>query len=476
MPSCRTKRPILCATLRPSHHTCVVVLVELPPGVYGTSSSFGLGPRERPLCYYSWIQRAWVGLLPAVAVACVVCGCGGDGAAESRGVAGGNSGGAASGGAGGGAGGGAAKQCQVVDGNLQYGPIGEPRPLPIELSSVQAAPSAAMVFGLRTAEGYGFVWGTQPDPNAPNWTLYSTTVDLDFGGGNPRVLDTKDSASSFDVIPASDGYLVATCSRDSPVEWIRLDSDFEIVQEASPITLAAPCNSRQPSILWTGEYYLTYFADARGLVVASLDEQGDIVREEILSEERATVTQARFSKNGDRVLVASAGGSKGLARYGVFDLEGRLMGDVQRFGEEESFPSQLAITTSGDGWLVVSDYAVTNKQGLRLTNIPKDGLVSWEQRLWPGYPTPLGMAPSAYGGSLYVGAYYSGGAYGEDYSVIGLIDDTGSSAYYDEQGFVSAESWSLAVIRDSQRDLVVKASCLDDSYGTVFVQEYGCLE
>jgi hypothetical protein len=380
---------------------------------------------------------------------------------------GGHSGGPASGGEGGGA----PKQCQ-----FEYGPIGEPRPLPIEPSSAEGATCIPVdaVFGFRTAEGYGFVWGTSSDSSTPSWTLHGTTVDLDFGGANPRVLHTEDSAPSFDVIPASGGYLVTTCSQDSEAEWIRLDSDFKMVQEASPITPAAPCEYRQPSILWTGEYYLTYFVDARGLVVASLDEQGAIVREEILSEEQTPVTKARFSKNGDRVLAVSVRASEGLARYGVFDLEGRLMGDVQRLDEEEAFPSQLAITTREDGWLAVSDYAVTNEWGVRLTHISKEGLVSREQQLWSGYQTPLGIASSAYGGFLYLGTYYSGGQYGEDFSLVGLIDDAGGSAYYDEQAFNTAESWPLALIHDSQRDLVIKASCLDDSRGMVFVQEYGC--
>ena len=123
---------------------------------------------------------------------------------------------------------------------------------------------------------------------------------------------------------------------------------------------------------------------------------------------------------------------------------------------------------------MVSYYAVTNEPGLRLTHISKEGLVSREQQLWWGYQEPLGIAPSAYAGFLYLGTYYSGGQYGEDYSLVGLIDDAGSSAYYEEQGFNHAEFWPRTLIHDSQRDLVVEVSRLDDSRGMVFVQEYGC--
>jgi hypothetical protein len=213
-----------------------------------------------------------------------------------------------------------------------------------------------------------------------------------------------------------------------------------------------------------------------GLVVAGLDEEGAVLGEKVLAEPAAGSVRTSFSKNGEHVLFAFAQSSAMQAWYGVFDLQGTLLGDLKPLSEDSTRqPLALAVTPHGDGWLVASDLAVSNKAGVRLTKISKDGLVMSEQKVLSGYPSFFEFTPSAYGGVLLLGTLETSGQTGAISPLMARIDDNGAVVYSEIPEFDETESWPLAVIHDPQRDLVIKASQFEASLGTIFVQEYGCL-
>jgi hypothetical protein len=306
--------------------------------------------------------------VPVLAMAVLAYGCGGR--AQSDGVNGGSEG-EPSGpiGQGGGGGARATKHCETVRGELAYGPIGEPHPLPLTTVSFADCLSCGGVtdiIGFRTAAGYGFMWLVPYGSTAPGPNLFSWTASSNFKGGEPLPLLSARLPYAVAVVPAPNGFVAATCSVDSKPQWIELNRDFEVAEGSGLAAPEAPCAQ---SIFWTGQVYLTAFADSRGLVVASLDAQGVLVAEKVLADEGDTPVVARFSKNADRVLFVF---SKNWQRawYGVVDLWGMPLGAVQPFGEEAtSYVSSLAVVARGDGWWVASDGMATNQSGVQLTGI-----------------------------------------------------------------------------------------------------------
>jgi len=330
------------------------------------------------------------------------------------------------------------------------------------------------LFASRTAAGYGFVWRVGFDPNTPEPNLFSWTAASNFKGGAPLSLVPENTANALAIVPAPNGFVAATCSLDSKPQWIELNRDLEVAGGSSVVEPDAPCGQ---SIIWTGEVYLTAFADARGLVVASLDEQGARVGEKVLTEGVEEPVLTRFSKNGDRVLFVFR---KDRARpwYGVLDLQGKPLGAVQPFSEENTtWVSNLALVPTGDGWWVANNGSVSNRTGAQLTGISRDGLVWRERRVLYGHPQLGGFTRSVSGGSLLVATVDSGGQYYDTSIAATLIDDAGEIVYIEQTQIERDEPFIPGVVIDPLRDLVIRPLPLEPSEPTiVVVQEYGCLD
>jgi len=335
--------------------------------------------------------------------------------------------------------------------------------------------SDAAAYGFRTSAGYGFVWQTHANSSAPGPNLYSLTVGPDFEGGEPEQI-SQSVMSSVDVAVTPNGFVATSCLPESKPEWIQLNGDLDIAGGATLVAPNAPCK-KAPSIVWTGEGYLTGFTDSRGLVGALLDEQGTMLREEILSAAVAGPVLARFSKNGDRVLVVFSEQNSSRGSYRVLDLRGIPSGDVQPVLEiDDARTTLFAIAPSGDGWLVASDTRVTNVSGVLLTEISRDGLVGQQSRRSGGYPMFLGLGPSAYNGFVLVGQTYSGGQYGADEWQVALLEGAGELPYAQSKSRDTSKTWPIGIVTDPLRDLVIEERVLDGSTPSAVVQEYGCLE
>ena len=439
------------------------------------------------------------GSVRVVSVVVLVCGCGGNAGVDSvRGPSGGSgsasggsaqdSGGAASAGAGsggsaqggGGDSGAATKQCKTIDGQLSYGPIGEPWAWPLATVSASSGDcyncSQVEGFsGFRSAAGFGFVWRTGIDWSAPSPNLFGMTVGPNFEGGKPRALLTKNAVRDLDIAVAPNGFVVTTCSLESKPEWISLNDELDVASSPGLVAPDAPCEYA-PGILWTGQRYLTSFTDARGLVVASLDEQGTLVGEEILSAEVDTPVMARFSRNGDRVLFVFNQRPGQQGRYGMLDLQGRRLGDTQAIGDESVETSRFAVVANRDSWWVLNGSSVANDTSAVLTRISRDGLAEREERAF-GYLSLGALTPSAYGGARLVGSRSEGGPFAHSFALMALVDDAGGVVYSREKETGDAAGpWPDDVVVDPLRDLVVERRVLNGSKTTRVVQEYGCLE
>jgi hypothetical protein len=417
------------------------------------------------------------------------CGCGGrqssegaddfDGAGGSSTGSGGSSrssGGSAagSGGASQASGGGATvAACDVIDGQLAYGPIGDPSPVALPQEECAACVWMGNIAGFRTSTGYDLFWQTKLDSDQSIPNLHAMKVSPRFEGGEPLPPLTPNTVTDIQVVPLSDGYLIANCSQTAESGWLRLNAALRVVADPG---LAAPDRgegSCSPPIVWTGQGYLTAFVDERGLVLSSLDERGAVLSEEVLSPGSEEVAVVRFTKNGDRVLVAftKSGGSFG---YGVVDLQGKLLGELGAIRDDD-IPMDFQLGTSGDGWIVVTGYG-PGVTGVWKTEISADGLAEEEVVVMPGGYIPwVSMTKSAHGGALVLVMRDEGGMSGHTYFDIALIDDVGDA--------VVVESWDLddevplprAMITDPERDLIVFQSGDENSANAAFVQEYGCL-
>jgi len=335
--------------------------------------------------------------------------------------------------------------------------------------------SGTGAYGFRTSAGYGFVWQTRANSSALGPNLYSLTVGPDFEGGEAKEI-SQTVMSDVDVAVAPNGFVATTCMPESKPEWIQLNGDLAVADGAKLVAPNAPCKST-PSIVWTGEGYLTAFTDSRGLVVALLDEQGAVVGETLLSADLDEPVLVRFSKNGDRVLVVFGESNPHGGLYRVLDLRGAPSGDVQPLVKTDSWMRQFAIAPSGDGWLVASDSSNTNVNGVLLTELSRDGVVERQIRRSGGYPMFLALAPSAYNGFVLVSQTYSGGQYGEDDWQVALVEGAGERPYPQSEQRDTSKTWPIGIVTDPLRDLVIEERVLDDSKPTAaVVQEYGCLE
>lgn len=348
--------------------------------------------------------------------------------------------------------------CDVVDGQLSYGPIGEPWTLP--------PTRADDIFGFRTPAGHVLAWRTYYDPREPSPNLFVANLDADFRG-EARALAADTSASALDVVPVPGGFITAICRDESQPEWLALD-DALVEFLSSPLRAPdAPCDPALPAVLWTGEVYLVSFTDERGFVVACLDEQGAVVGEEVLHPRVGEATPSRFSKNGDRVLLVFEDKDVGGPVFVVFDSHGMRLTDLQAFGTESSGVQDIAIAPSDDGWLVATDnwggdYGVV----LRVTS--RDGTVAREEPLFGRYVFLLDVAPSVYGGALLIAHWDSGGQFGGTVTRLAKLDEAGEVERSEER---SSGLTPVGFVIDPDRDLVIERSA-----DQVVVQEYGCLE
>ncbi|HKO54117.1 MAG TPA: hypothetical protein VJV79_40690, partial [Polyangiaceae bacterium] len=366
-------------------------------------------------------------------------------------------------------------------GKLSYGPIGQPMPWPLATVSTASGDCGRCRvveggFGFRTASGYGLVWRVGFDVNSPTPNLFRMTVGPNFEGGEPRPIVANHSALYFDVASTADGVVVTTCSLDSQPEWIFLNSDLEVAGATKFAAQGASCQFDAPPVLWTGQRYLTSVSDARGLVIASLDKEGTLVGEHIVAKGVAEPVQARFSKNGDRVLFAFKPGPRGPLRSGVFDLQGMPLGEVQPLGEELDELSKFAIAIRRDGWWVVSDSGAGHETVGTLTAISRDGLaLQATQKL--GNLSLRAVKPSPYGGALLVGSWMEEGWFAHSFALMKLLDDDGQGVYSTEKDYSDAVGpWPADVVADPLRDLVIERRAVAGSAETTVVQEYGCLD
>lgn len=181
----------------------------------------------------------------------------------------------------------------------------------------------------------------------------------------------------------------------------------------------APPTSPGDCVFWTGQGYLTAVSDSRGVAVASLDEDGVILNEEVLPTQSVGVSGARFSRNGDRVLIVL---TRGVA---VLDLRGVPLTQLKPLAGEGYSPiDNLAVTPSEDQWLVAFGYDSSfGDRGILLSRVSGDGVVLKQHdiEVW-GYVTLHAFVPSGDGGALLRGVWDTGGQFGTLHSFVVVVD------------------------------------------------------
>ena len=203
-----------------------------------------------------------------------------------------------------------------------------------------------------------------------------------------------------------------------------------------PVAMHDECNGQSEvavpespgkCVLWTGSGYLTAFADARGIMVALLDEAGTVISEENLSVQTVEHLSARLSRNGNRVLLALAPGSEGSAAFAVLDLQGVPLTTLQVLGGDD-YPQvfDFAAAPMENDWLVAFGYnnPSPGRRGIFLARISAAGVVEERRNLevW-GYPYSLRFAPRTDGQMLLLGTYDTGGQFGAQYGLAYLFDN-----------------------------------------------------
>lgn len=423
----------------------------------------------------------------ATVLAALVCSCSSRGpiplGTGGSSPASGGSGTASSGGAGSGGSGYSGAwtgQCKVIDGALAYGPIGERRTLLVGMRDV---------FGFPTPAGYSLAWIATSTAVTPGLT--GMNVDANFLGGVPQLLSTETFPGALELSPAPGGFVAATCASAGDIEdmepgWLRLGSDLELQVPELGSWPSAPAGAwcSEPAVVWTGERFLTSFVDVRGLVVTSLDEQGVLMGEQTISAQADRSIVARFSQNGDRILLAFDGQTGGPSSSVVLDRAGVPLGDVRPFSPEASDATQFAVAPSGKGWLVASNGGTEDQTGLIVSMISREGVVgsvtmpttSTFASVPYVMPNYLYAKPSAYGGSLLIGQVTLNAMFFQDQTRLTYVfDDAGQPAYSganDDPYYVP-----LGLIADPDRDLVLERHLSTDGVAQpITVQEYGCLE
>ena len=234
----------------------------------------------------------------------------------------------------------------------------------------------------------------------------------------------------------------------------------------------------------TGEGYLTAFPDARGVVVALVDDAGAIVEESVVSDEAVDGFVTSFSSNGENVLVVVRSPSfSAPALYVLVDPKGVPLGAAQPLSDEEPGPTfEAALVATDSGWLVALGYvAPGGSRGVLLADIAADGSLRHQEFVSVGgYVYQLGgFVPSAYGGHLLVGQFDSGGQYGGNYNLLFLIDDALQIAYSEAEQDDQAGKDTMAflgIVDDTERDLVYGVQPGWSEGDPYVVQEYGCLD
>jgi hypothetical protein len=215
----------------------------------------------------------------------------------------------------------------------------------------------------------------------------------------------------------------SVCEGDDPQllpEGMRPHDECEGQPDTAPPTSPGDC------VFWTGQGYLTAFSDSRGIVVASLGEDGVLLSEEVLATQfvgsvHARFSNARFSKNGDRVLIVLL--PQGFA---VLDLRGvPLTPLIPLAGEDYPPVFNFAVTASEDDWLVAFGYhnTATGLRGILLSRVSGDGVVLKQHDLevW-GYVDLDWFVPSGDGRAVLRGSYETGGQFGAVYSFVVVVD------------------------------------------------------
>lgn len=368
-------------------------------------------------------------------------------------------------------------RCDLIDGKLAYGPIGDPIPLP-----VRAAPSeecancnwSADVFGFRSSSGYDFVWRSGFDAEEPTPNLYSLSLDPNFGGGEPRALPAGNSVHSLQVAPTPQGYLATICSSHAQPSWLQLNAELAVTESpVNSVPEVAPESCALP-VVWTGKNFMSAAVDSRGLTLSIVDEQGSDLVQRVIDDTIVSAWRVRLSANGDRVLVAYYDDSAHEFRYALVDREGALVTGAQLVNEYSAHPLTFSIVTSGSGWTITSGYASHSHGGVQVTQISRGGANLQQVQASPGgYLYEVHAAPSAYGGVLVTGARDTGGQFGSTYWLTALVDDSGEAPYQEDVDVDEADFGRRALIHDPDRDLVMVWPKDGES---LLVQEYGCLE
>ncbi len=365
------------------------------------------------------------------------------------------------------------EECDLIDGELAYGPTGAPMPLMIPFDDCPACQWWANLFGFRADSGYDLFWQTPFDTDQPSPNLFGVHVETDFQGGEARLL-TESTLLDVRVESSPEGYVLSSCSLESAGAWIPLNAALD--EAVGPTLMPAdpaigPCPR---PIVSTSSGYLTAYSDARGLLVATLDEGGSLVSEEVLTEDAAEVTVVRLSKRGDRVLVGFAGGDN-FFRYRVIDLQGKPVGDVKAIRNDEH-PENFEITSTSDGWLIVTGYG-PGVTGIRSIVISDEGLAVEEQTVvGGGVALDINLSSSTHGGTLLLSTRGETGIFGTTFVDLVLLDETGTPLFLDSRDIDNDAVLPRGLIRDPERDLIIFQSTDEQTGRTTFVQEYGCID
>jgi hypothetical protein len=235
-------------------------------------------------------------------------------------------------------------------------------------------------------------------------------------------------------------------------------------------------------VFWTGTTYLIAFADARGVVVASLDAEGNTLQEEVVLTETVSAVYSSFATADQKVLLLLYSASLSApAFYAVLDLQGTLLEPAQALAaEEEGETLDGTVVGKEDGFLVALGYTIPQSiGGVLLYDIAIDGSLRKGVLISGGrYVHNLAsLAPSAHGGHLLVAHYDTGGQFGGTYSLLYLIDDALQPVYRQDTQLRSGGLPSpRAVLDDPERDLVILWQESREPNDPLLVQEYGCLE
>ena len=275
------------------------------------------------------------------------------------------------------------------------------------------------ILALFVCGGWG-CGGIAEDGSRPSCVDSTSAGETSKGGAASADKTSADETSAdggSEALGGTSAVSESVCVGDDPQslpEGMRPHDDCDGQPDAAPPTSPGDC------VFWTGHGYLTAFSDSRGIVVASLDEDGVLLSEEVLSTQSVEGVDARFSKNGDRVLIVLFQG------FAVLDVRGvPLTPLIPLAGDDYPPVFNFAVTASEDEWLVAFGYhnQATGHRGILLSRVSGDGVVLKQHDLevW-GYVVLDWFVPSSDGRAVLRGSYETGGQFGAVYSFVVVVD------------------------------------------------------